>query len=155
MSNLLEHMENEFRVAGLHSGTNEVEDMIVGSLRALMNAFVSQGLSDGGAATVLPLFDRLTQLKPLTPLTGARSEWLELPADPANPEGPTHINARCSTVFRYADGAYDVGMQPVYVDPTGFATTRSDDKPPRVQFPYMPGFPPTVFVDASGNPIQN
>lgn len=154
MSNLLEHMENEFRVAGLNSGTDPVEEMIVSGVRALMNAFISQGLSDGGAATVLPLFDRLTQLKPLTPLTGARSEWLELPADPTNPEGPTHINVRCPTVFRYTDGAYDVGAVPIYVDPFGH-TTRSTDKPPRVQFPYMPGFPPVIPVDADGNPIRN
>lgn len=152
MSQLLEHMEREFRIAGLLSGNDPLEEILVSSLRGLMKEFASQRHSGSTAHMVLSLFDRLVHTKPLTPLTGAPSEWVEIPADQQS--GPTHQNIRCTTVFKYLAGdAIDVGMLPTYVTPDGQATTRSTDRPPYIKFPYIPGMPPVIAVDFDGNPI--
>jgi hypothetical protein len=46
--------------------------------------------------------DRLLAGKPLSPLTGAESEWLGVGVDPKG--GPVFQNKRCGTVFKDADG---------------------------------------------------
>jgi len=150
MHTLTDHMEREFRVSGLLSGTDPLEELLVNSLRGLMGVFVKQGHSGGSADMTLSLFDRLAQYKPLTPLTGAESEWIEIP--PEMQSGPSHQNIRCTSVFKYPDGrAIDVNMTPVYIDPFGVTTTRSEDRPPEISFPYMPGMPPVIGVDHDGN----
>lgn len=152
MSELINHMEREFRASGLLSGTDPMEELLVNALRGLMGVFAKQSHSGGTANMVLSLFDRLAQYKPLTPLTGASSEWVEIP--PELQSGPTHVNIRCSSVFKYPDGrVIDVNMVPVYVDPHGQATTRSSDRPPEIKFPYMPGMPPVIAVDFNGNTL--
>lgn len=154
MSNLITHMEQEFRASGLLSGTDPLEEKLVASLRGLIREFAAQDHSGSTASMTLSLFDRLVHYKPLTPLTGDELEWNEVPAEQAGPDGPRFVNKRCSSVLKYADGrAVDVGMLPTYVLPNGMASTRSTDRPPEVTFPYMPGLPPFIAVDASGNPI--
>jgi len=156
MSELIAHMEREFRAAGLLSGTDPQEELIVSSLRQLMGAFASQGHSGGTGHMVLNLFDRLASFKPLVPLTGDDREWHKID-DQMVIDGdisPTHQNKRCSSIFKYGDGrVVDVSMVPHYVDPVGVVTTRSTDRPLPVTFPYMPGFPEMIRVDHDGNPI--
>jgi hypothetical protein len=151
MSNLILHLERELRCAGLLSGTNPREDKLVDDLRGIIKVIEAQDHSGGSLFTTLQFIDRLINLKPLTPLTGRPDEWDVVEAD----DTVVKINKRCPTVMVLKDGSVvDVGMHPVYIDPDGLATTRSDGPLPPVAFPYMPGFPPTIAVDANGNPLN-
>lgn len=141
MSNLINHMEREFRYAGLLSGTDSAEEAIVSQLRQLVTVIASQNHSGSSLFGVLQLLDRLVNLKPLTPLTGADSEWVAAEHDPAILQ-----NVRCSTVFKIDGKAVDAGMKPVYITPDGVAVTRSTDPAPEITFPYMPGLPPIIEV---------
>lgn len=150
---ILEHLEREFRIAGLLSGTSALEDKLVVSLRGLATTFIEQEHTHETGSMTLTLFDRIVQGKPLVPLYGAPAEWERLPPNPEDPEGPVAVNKRCRTVFKYAAGhAVDVGMLPLYVDQTSGRTFNNPtDRPPVIQFPYMPGIPETIAVDAAGN----
>lgn len=144
--NLTEHMEREFRYAGMLSGTGTEEEKLIDDLRGFVRLIVSQGHSGATLFNTMNILDRLITGRPLTPLTGRTDEW----ADSAV-SSDVKVNKRCSTVFKHADGTVvDVGMKPVYVYPDGTTVTRSEDPTPVVTFPYMPGFPPTIA--ATGEP---
>ena len=150
MSNLTNHMEREFRAAGLMSGTDPQSDKMVSDLRGLMSVFVSQNHSGGSGTGVLQLFDRLVHFKPLTPLLGTPGEW-----EASDIDGNLLHNIRCSSVIKDTETGEvrDVGMKPVYVFPNGQSVTRSTDEAPLVSFPYMPGLPPVVAVNEQGVPL--
>lgn len=148
------HMEREFRQAGLLSGTNEMEELIVKSLRTMMGAFTGLNLDGDMTSSVLHLFDRLVNGFPLTPLTGDADEWIKPNFGPEDDTGMLQ-NVRCGRVFKMPDGScIDAGAKPMYIMPDGMTFTKSDDKAPEVTFPYMPGFPPMVRVDEKGNPLK-
>ena len=150
MSNLIAHMEREFRAAGLMSGTDPQSEKLVADLRGLMQVFADQGHSGGSGTSTLQLFDRLVHFKPLTPLLGTADEWVKSPVDDT-----VSSNLRCSSIIRDDETgeAVDVGMKPVYIGPDGTAVTRSEDPAPAVTFPYMPGFPPVVPVNEAGESV--
>lgn len=152
MSALIQHMEREFRLAGFLSGTDTHEEFLVDAIRELVKVYAAQGHSGGSGFQTLTLFDRLVNGNPLTPLLGGRSEWTDV--SPDGEPGKFFQNVRYSKVFwNRAEGYfYDDGMKPVYVYPDGTAVTKSDDQAPQITFPYMPGFPPVINVDAQGNP---
>lgn len=150
MPNLVEHCEREIRAAGLDSGTADYEGLIATSLRALVAAFSGQGHSGESAAMTLNLFDRLVNYKPISPLLGTPDEWQDMSSYDSSPPGTLFQNVRCSSVFKRGDKVYDVGMKTVYVRQDGSSFTVSDEEPPLVCFPYSPGFPPFVRVDADG-----
>jgi hypothetical protein len=72
----------------------------------ILEKFFDQWDSGGAVAVVAPVLQRLIAGLPLSPLTGADDEWIEV--------GPgVYQNKRCSSVFkdpRYHDGklAYDI-----------------------------------------------
>lgn len=143
MSNLVEHMEREFRYAGLMSGTAPEDDKLVADLRGLVQVIVSQGHSGGTLFNTMHILDRLITGRPLTPLLGTADEWEDSPIDPE-----VKVSKRCPTVFKHPDGTVvDVGMKPVYLYPDGTTVTRPEDPAPQIAFPYMPGFPPTIAVE--------
>ena len=88
----------------------------------ILKRFFVQWNSGGGVFVAAPVLQRLIAGKPLSPLTGADSEWI----DRAEINGGTPMwqNIRCSTVFKDADGAYDIDVPGVSKYP--------------VTFPYLP-----------------
>ena len=91
-------------------------------------------------------FSRLSDFKPLTPLTGEEWEW--------GTDAGSDQNKRCSHVFRRADGtAYDIRGK-VFVEPNGAAYTSSESTV-EITFPYVvPERPQYVKVDEDGKPLQ-
>jgi hypothetical protein len=85
------------------------------------------------AGIVRSLFDSLSSFRPLGPLTGEDSEWIEV----AEQDGkPLYQNRRCHRVFKCGGQAYDIdGI--VWRDPDGVTYTNRESRVP-VAFPYSP-----------------
>lgn len=95
------------------------EDTIV--MIDILERFFHQWDSGGAVSCVAPVLQRLIAGKPLGPLTGADSEWIDRSEMSG---GPMWQNIRCSTVFKDGkDGpAYDIDVP---------------GRPP-INFPYWP-----------------
>lgn len=85
----------------------------------ILQRFFAQWDSGGAVSVAAPVLQRLIAGKPLSPLTGAWTEWMEV----GDETGPLYQNKRCSSVFKDDDGAYDID---------------SGVRVP-VTFPYWPG----------------
>ena len=91
----------------------------------LLERFFGQWDSGGAVYAVAPILQRLIAGKPLSPLTGAENEWLDV-SDSVGRQ--CWQNRRMSSVFREEDGegkvwAYDIDA------PSGRKA---------ISFPYMP-----------------
>jgi hypothetical protein len=80
----------------------------------ILKRFFAQWDSGGSVWAMAPVLQRLIAGKPLSPLTGADSEWIDCsefadgPIDASGTMPKFWQNVRCSTVFKDADGAYDI-----------------------------------------------
>lgn len=92
MSNLEKHAEAEFEVLGW-PGECKMQQMVCDNLRELLKVFADQGHSGSSAPYVLGHFMKLANFHPISPLTGADSEWHEV-------EGDMYQNKRCGEVFK-------------------------------------------------------
>ncbi len=82
----------------------------------ILEKFLGQWDSGGAVFAVAPVLQRLIAGKPLSPLTGEDSEWLEV-------SDGVWQNIRCSTVFKGKGGAaYNIDVE---------------GRPP-IEFPYWP-----------------
>lgn len=112
---------------------------MVQNLLDLLRVFSSQGHSGSSAPYLVGLFEKLAMHKPLGPLTGADSEWLD------HGDGMFQ-NMRDSRVFKQPDRfdgqAYFLDGK-VFREPSGACYTNRDSMVP-VTFPYTPT---TVYVD--------
>jgi hypothetical protein len=105
------------------------DKMVVEDVLELLEVFAKQGHSGGSAPVIAGLFAKLARYEPLVPLTGKPDEWIEVA------EGMWQ-NARCSHVFKDANGAYDIdGI--IFEDSDGSRYTNRDSRVP-VTFPYTP-----------------
>lgn len=114
-------------LAAINFGDDDSRVMI-----EILEKFFDQWDSGGAVWAVAPVLQRLIAGKPLSPLTGADSEWFVHDAD-----GMYAQNLRCSTVFKATkDGpAYNIDVP---------------GRPP-ITFPYWPGddvSSPVVVVGA-------
>lgn len=152
MSRLNDFLLREIEAAGLNGELDPLSQKVVTGLYEMVKA-VGAVDHDGQSLTgTLRMFDRIVNYKPLSPLTGEDSEWID------GDTSDIQINVRCPTVTRLKDEegntvVVDLGMKPVYVFPNGRAVVRPEDKAPVVSFPYYPGLPFTVAVDEAGNVI--
>jgi len=113
---IIERAEIELKAANFGE-----EDTAV--LIDILKRFFARWDSGGGVWAMAPVLQRLIAGKPLSPLTGADSEWI----DRAEMSGrPMWQNIRCSTVFKDADGVYDIDMPGIQRHP--------------VTFPYWPEY---------------
>lgn len=99
----------------------------------ILKKFFNQWDSGGAVASVAPVLQRLIAGKPLSPLTGADSEWI----DRSEMSGrPMWQNMRCGTVFKSGkDGpAWDIEVlsQPSITFP--YWPDRADVRPPVIEF---------------------
>lgn len=84
----------------------------------ILRLFFKQWDSGGGVFVAAPVLQRLIAGKPLSPLTGADDEWID--RTEMNSGKPMWQNIRCSTVFKDAEGAYDIDVSGVWRHPVTF-----------------------------------
>ena len=139
-SALILHAKREMAAIGYAPTDVDQEDgpnlWIQQNVLELLRVFSKQGHSGSSAPYCIEMFTKLALFKPLGPLTGEDSEWVEVG------EG-LFQNVRCSRVFKDATGrAYDIdGI--VFRDANG-TTYTSKESHVDVSFPY---WPTTVYVD--------
>lgn len=68
----------------------------------ILRTFFNMWDSGGAVSCAAPLLQRLIAGKPITPLTGADDEWIDRAKE--NDGTPMWQNARCTSVFKGADG---------------------------------------------------
>lgn len=149
-SNLVLHARRELEAAGFFKPDSDYDGALGPAVMELVEVFSRQGHSGFSAGQVRGLFNLVAAFKPVGPLTGDDSEWIEIDDD----EG-LYQNVRCSRVFKDSTGAYDIEGR-VFEEPNGVRYTRGGaDRGSRVyvEFPYTPTTE-IVKVDADGNPID-
>lgn len=147
MSNLTDYAEAELRRAGMFDQEADYGGEVANAVMELMTAFAAQGHSGGSASIVISMFERLARFKPLTPLTGADDEWMDVSEYSGE---PMWQNVRVSSVFKDGTGkAYDIDAV-VYEEPSGARFSRSGERH-WIEFPYMPTKPRIIKVPAESN----
>lgn len=142
--NLLAHADRELP----HIGSDEMGLAMAQGLRELVLVFGTQGHSCFSASYARRALDKLLDFKPIVPLTGADSEWMEV-------GDGVFQNIRCSSVFKSKDRfdgrPYDIDAV-VFREPDG-ACFGGRGSAQVVAFPYAPR---TVYVDvdADGKPLD-
>jgi hypothetical protein len=127
---LKEHAEREFAALGWDSTEEGPNKWMRENILELLETFSKQGHSGSSAPYAIGLFEKLARFEPLGPITGADSEWVEVG------EGIWQ-NARCSHVFKGADGrAYDIDGR-IFREPDGSCFTSGDSRV-YIEFPYTP-----------------
>lgn len=127
---LLDFAKNELNLAGVGSPEADYGGALNGAVLELIEVFCEQGHSGGSAPMVRSMFNKLADWKPLTPLTGADTEWNEVGTG-------VYQNNRCSSVFKNPElGAYDIDAF-VLTDEDGCRYTSFASREP-VTFPYTP-----------------
>jgi hypothetical protein len=109
MNNYVKHAWQEFKAAGwLDENDNfkdEMQEMICRHVIKLLDVFDDEGHSGTSAPYAISLFKNLASFEPIAPLTGEDWEWTDVAEQSS---GPLWQNKRCSHVFKYNDGAYDI-----------------------------------------------
>lgn len=136
-SNLVTYAEKELRLAGWYDKDAFYGDLVPKAILRMVREFADEGHSGMSANLCIALFKKVAAFEPLTPLTGADSEWNEI--------GEKRFqNRRCGHVFKDEDGrAYDSEGR-VFRDPDGGCYTSRDSRV-FIEFPYTPK---TEYVDA-------
>jgi hypothetical protein len=139
-SNRIKFAKREFEALGydLNDTENSPNRWIMENVFELLNVFSKQGHSGSSAPYCVGYFKKLALWEPLGPLTGQDSEWVEV-------SDGLFQNARCSHVFKEADGrAYDIDGK-VFREPDGCCYTSKDSRV-YIEFPYTPK---TEYVDVT------
>lgn len=130
MSNLIDHARRELEIAGLFGTDSDYGGLLGPAVLKMVEAFDDEGHSGNSARLALDIFKKVASFEPLTPLTGAESEWNEFAPG-------MWQNNRCSHVFKDADGVpYDIRGR-IFEDPDGCRYTSGESRVPII-FPYTP-----------------
>lgn len=156
----IEHAKQEFLAAGftpIESCTDFVESQVQKDVLELLATLKLQEHTGNSIHTVLNLFNKLALFKPLTPLTGADSEW-----NPSVLLDGTLQNNRCNSIFKKNGIAYTLdgykfwhwSSRPLCEDEKGYPGTHiykayfgSQYCRKLVTFPYTPQDPELVEVE--------
>lgn len=129
MSALVEFARSELKAAGLFDKDSDYGGMLAEAVMKLIEVHSAEGHSGFSNGMAVNLFERLARFEPITPLTGADDEWVEVGTD-------VWQNRRCSHVFKNTEGAYDIDGR-IFRRPNGVSFTSSESRVP-VTFPYTP-----------------
>jgi hypothetical protein len=130
MGTYLEHLNREWAAMGWPtSGDDDPQVWIYNHLKKLLEVFDGEGHSGSSAPYMVELFRKLALFKPIGPLTGNDSEWMEV-------SDGVFQNLRASHVFRENGEAYDIEGK-VFEEPNGSRFTSRDSRVV-VTFPYTP-----------------
>jgi hypothetical protein len=146
---LIDHAQHELEIA-TQDGDLAVEPPIADALLAVVKGFAEQGHSGGSAAIVGPrvgyVLRQLLAYEPITPLTGADDEWMDVAEDMIG-RANVQQNIRCGRVFRERTAEDQLGMATwiaydieavVFHDWRGPGAYTGWDSARRVTFPYTP-----------------
>lgn len=86
---------------------DSMQAMMVNDLLDIVALFASHGHSGGSAPYAINLLNTLLRGEPITPLTGADDEWMEVGMEYGG-KTPLYQNTRLSTVFKEDDMAYTI-----------------------------------------------
>ena len=131
MSNLTEYAKKELEAAGLFDKDSDYSGMLGDAVMELVETFAKQGHSGFSAHLTIDIFRTVASFKPLCPLTGEDSEWVQVTDD-------CWQNKRCPHVFKdSADGqAYDSEGR-IFREPDGSCYQNADSRV-FIEFPYTP-----------------
>ena len=129
MSNLELHAKKEMEIAGLFSKDSDYGGMLGDAVMKMIRVFADEGHTGFSAGMAISIFEKVARFEPLTPLTGADDEWMEVG------EG-VFQNIRCSHVFKKDGDAYDIEGK-IFREPDGCCYPSFDSRTP-VTFPYTP-----------------
>lgn len=134
MSNLVKHAERELALIGMgKKAPDEMNRLMHDNIIEIVQKFADQGHSGFSASYALGILMKLMDYKPLTPLTGKDSEWM----DASHGGEPCWQNKRCTSVFKDSNGrTYDINGR-VFRQPDGSCYTNSDSFVD-ITFPYTP-----------------
>lgn len=144
MSNLLEHAKIELDLLGLREDSeDEMNVEMRKHILRMVTEFADEGHSGFSAQYAINILTKLFAYKPLSPLTGDDSEWINV-AD-MNDGKSLWQNKRCSRVFKDENGAWDIDgihfwewVNNKDTDrPYKSYYTTKDSKLP-IKFPYIP-----------------
>lgn len=136
MSYLIEYAKRELQRIGLGPDTSEKDEnnSMYNDIMEVLKVFQSQGHSGSSAAYAAKIIYQLMKFEPLTPLTGADDEWMDVGDN-------IKQNIRYSAVFkspnRFNGQAYNVNGK-VFVYPDGTCTLRLTGSATPITFPYTP-----------------
>jgi hypothetical protein len=101
--------ENELRRAGLFDKDSDYDGMMGDAVMDLVRTFSGAGHSGFSAGMTASIFGRLSQWKPLTPLTDDPDEWMHIDAEMAG-DATTWQSRRQSSCFSNDAGKtyYDI-----------------------------------------------
>jgi hypothetical protein len=144
----LSFADRELRALG-YSPESEGPDLwVYENVMELMRTFAKQGHSGFSANWVRGIFQKLADYQPLSPLTGADDEWMDVSEMGVGGDGkPQWQNRRCYSVFKDADGTCYNNNGRVFREPSGSCYTNSNSRVP-VTFPYTPSI---EYVDVQGD----
>lgn len=129
MSNLELHAKKEMEIAGLFDKDSDYGGMLGDAVMKMIKVFADEGHSGFSAGMAINIFEKVARFEPLTPLTGADDEWMEVGTG-------TFQNVRCSHVFKENGQAYDIDGK-IFREPNGSCYTSFDSRV-NVTFPYTP-----------------
>ena len=92
MSNLITHAKKELELAGLFDKDSDYNGMLGNALMELIKVFSDQGHSGMSASIVRSLFNKISDFKPIIPLTFKDDEWCDT--------GDMYQNKRNGAVFK-------------------------------------------------------
>lgn len=120
----------------------QIQQLANKNILELLKLFDSQNHTGFSANYVLSTFNRLSQFKPLSPLTGEDDEWKQIDVD-----GMKYQNKRCPSVFRDKDGnCYNIEGR-IFSDDGGNTWYTSKDSKVKINFPYeVPKYPEQIIV---------
>ncbi len=125
---IVEQAKSELGLIGF--GTDDTKVMI-----EILEKFFDQWDSGGAVHAVAPILQRCIAGKPLSPLTGADSEWFQ-PMDDVE----CYQNKRCGSVFKEKDNKGNWIVYDIDKDPTpGVSKVRHRWASREVTLPYWPG----------------
>lgn len=137
MSDLVSFAYNELQAAGLFDEDSDYGGMIGTAVMELVQAFADQGHSGASAGIVIGILAKVLAYKPLSPLTGAEDEWIDVSEEMGSAKNSLFMNKRCFRVWKTGEGeAYD-NEGKVFIDADGYYYTSRESRVP-VTFPYTP-----------------
>lgn len=104
MFELIDYARREIERQGRTSPESDYDGELGKVVLDLITVFAQQGHNGCSASMTLKTFNRLSQFKPLSPLTGADDEWVHVTVGLGHPESDLWQNKRCPSVFKDGTG---------------------------------------------------
>lgn len=148
--NLIKFSEDELNRLLLNCKSSDelnTQTAINKSILDIVKVFSDQHFTGTTASYCLEILNRLLNYKPLSPLTGADSEWEDVSQYGSN--DTCYQNKRYPAVFKDKDGkAYDVESK-IFSDDNGHTWYTSKDSREYIDFPYDVPDKPKLLITAN------